>query len=499
MALIIFTSLFVIVIILLYIYLKRSYSSSPDDLPGVKPHIFFGNLINSGILTGKSTFAQVMFDYQRRFGDKFQFWLGSHRCLVFCRMEHAQTIFADHHTFEQSPLFLPNFDLFCPNGITMLTGARWKRHIRVLLPMLKRAKIIGHLDTIVECADRFIDQNLHPGQVHRDLISCCQSFTMNVIGLIGFNSDFDIHVNLPIKKAIQDILFYIPLLMMTPWVPRWLAKIYLKCNWKYQRAYRLTQEFAEKLIEEEQNKQIGMEDERPNNLIASMVSSLNEQANDEDVSSGLTRSEIFDEVLTMMLAAYETTSTVLLWFIFFASKNPQVQQRMKDELREHHLLMTDDLTCVPPLTPDNLASLTYCECVTKEVLRLAPIGDLTTRMAVRDTIVDDVMVHRDQTLFIALHNINTDGRYWLHEDSRKFAPERFLAEDQNHHPLAMNSFGGGHRACIGQELAWLELKTIIVRMMQRGVKFEDASENIGNYDERITFFPTNLAVRVRFD
>ncbi|CAF1039584.1 unnamed protein product [Rotaria sp. Silwood1] len=480
-------------------YLKRGYSPSPDDLPGVKPHIIFGNLINSGILTRKSTFHQVLLDYQRRFGDKFQYWFGSYRCLVFCRIEHAQIIFADRHTFEQSPLFVPNFDLLCPNGIIMLTGAKWKRHMRVLLPMLKRAKMISHLETIVRCADRFIDENLHPGQVHRDLISCCQSFTINVIGLIGFEYDFDIHVNSLIKKAFHDFMFYAILLMTTLWVPQWLWKMYFRCNWKYQRAYRLLHELAEKLVEEEQNKQSENENQRPKNLIASLVSSLNEQANDEHASSGLTRAELFDEVLMMILAGYETTSTALSWFIFFASKNPRVQQRMKDELREHHLLMPDNLKCIPPLTPDNLTSLSYCECVTKEVLRLAPVAALTTRIATCDTIVDDVKIRQGQTVFIALNNINTDARYWHHADPQQFVPERFLAEDQNHHPLAMISFGGGHRACIGQELAWLELKTIIVRMMQRGITFEDTPENTGGYDERITCFPKTLAVRVRFD
>ncbi|CAF3723736.1 unnamed protein product [Rotaria sordida] len=228
-----------------------------------------------------------------------------------------------------------------------------------------------------------------------------------------------------------------------------------------------------------------MENEQPKNLIALLVSSLNEEANDDQVLSGLTRAEIFDEVLMMIMTGYETTSTALSWFIFFASKNPQIQQRMKEELRKHHLLMIDNLKYVPPLTVDNLTSLTYCECVTKEVLRLGPVFGLTSRIATYDTIVDDVKIHRGQTILIALHNINTDAR--------------FLGEDKNHHPLAMIPFGGGHRACIGQELAWLELKTIIVRMMQRDITFEDTPENVGGYNERITCFPKNVVVRVRFD
>ncbi|CAF3405570.1 unnamed protein product, partial [Rotaria sp. Silwood2] len=72
-------------------------------------------------------------------------------------------------------------------------------------------------------------------------------------------------------------------------------------------------------------------------------------------------------------------------------------------------------------------------------------------------------------------------------------------EDQNHHPLTMIPFGGGHRACIGQELAWLELKVIIGRMMQHGIKFEDTPENTGGYVEHLTCLPKNVVVGVRFD
>jgi cytochrome P450 len=139
-----------------------------------------------------------------------------------------------------------------------------------------------------------------------------------------------------------------------------LGKLYVKLNRKYQRAHRYIREVSEKMIEEEQNKQYETDNQRPKNLIASLVSSLKEFATDEQISSGLTRAE-------MILGGYGTTSSALAWFIFFLSKNPQVQQRMKEELREHNLLMTDDAECAPPLTGEKLASHMYCECVTKEV------------------------------------------------------------------------------------------------------------------------------------
>jgi cytochrome P450 len=76
---------------------------------------------------------------------------------------------------------------------------------------------------------------------------------------------------------------------------------------------------------------------------------------------------MFDEVLTVILAGSETTSTALAWFIFYMSKNHHIQQRIKEELRQHDLLMTNDVQCLPSLTQEKLDLLTYCECVIKEV------------------------------------------------------------------------------------------------------------------------------------
>ncbi|CAF1080270.1 unnamed protein product [Adineta steineri] len=255
MTLILFTSLLCLVLILIYIYFKRRYTLINNNLPGDKPQIFFGNLLNSGFLTRKKSFHEILHDYQRRYGDKFTFWFGLQPYIVF----------------------------FCPNDIVVLAGAKWKRHVRVMLPVFKRAKMIQHLDTIIECADHFIDQNLLDNHIHKDLVHRCQTFTMNVIGLIAFDYNLESNINSPIKIAFQDFVSYVTIVILMSWLPRWISKIYLKFNWKYQKIHRLIRELTEKIVEQEQNNS-----QRSKNLIASLVSSLNEQANDEQISSGLT-------------------------------------------------------------------------------------------------------------------------------------------------------------------------------------------------------------------
>ena len=369
MGLVLLFGIILLLLLLGYVYLKRPYTQGPSGLSSQEPQFFFGNLINSGLLTGKSTFHEIMQRYQRQYGDKFVFWFGSTPCITFCLSEHAQAILANRQAFDQSPLFLPNFDLLCPHGIFMPTGPKWKRHIRVMLPMFKKAKVIHHLDTIVECTDRLIEKHFRDGDIHRDLLTQCRSLTMNIIGWIGFDYDFDRDLDSSLKNAFQTFTSQATLLMVIPWMPRWSIRLYLKMNWKYQHAHRLIRQLTEKIVEQEQENRVTNENERPKNLIASLVSSLNEQANDEQISSGLRRVEMLDEVLVSILAGYETTSTSLSWFIFYMSKNPHVQQRIKDELREHDLLATNDDERIPALTYEKVESLVYCECVTKEVRR----------------------------------------------------------------------------------------------------------------------------------
>ena len=368
MTLLLFVGLFVLAIVLGYIYFKRKLIPLDNGVPESKPQILFGNLWNSGLLAGKRTFHEIMHDYQRRFGDKFVFWFGSTPCVAFCLPKHAQAIFSDRHSFEQSPLFLPNFDLICPHSLVNIGGLKWKRHVRVMLPVFKRAKVIQHLDTMTDCADRFIDQCLAPDQVHTDLVQSCQTVTMNIFGLIAFDYDLDSQVNSKSRTVFRDFISYVVFLIMMAWLPRWLNKLYLKVNWNYQHTNRFLRQLMTKIVEQEENNQAGKEnDDRPKNLIASLVSSLNEQATDEQMTSGLTRVEMFDEVLLSLVAGFETTSTALAWCIFYMSKNAQVQRRMKDELRENDLLITDDVQYLPPLTKEKLDALVYCDCVTKEV------------------------------------------------------------------------------------------------------------------------------------
>jgi cytochrome P450 len=211
------------------------------------------------------------------------------------------------------------------------------------------------------------------------------------------------------------------------------------------------------------------------------------------VNIGLSRNELLDEMLLFLAAGSETTSTALSWFIHLVSKNPRVQQKIKAELVENNLEQH--------LFLERLDSLIYLDCVINEVLRFCPPGDSSARTLTADDRLPESgaqLFSGDQVL-IPFFSLTRDTRYWT-IDPELFYPERFQGEDKNHHPYALIPFGGGHRQCIGQDLARFELKVIIARLMQH-VTFGDGGQqvNAGGHIQGIIIAPKHVGVTIKFD
>ncbi|CAF3332089.1 unnamed protein product, partial [Rotaria sp. Silwood2] len=77
---------------------------------------------------------------------------------------------------------------------------------------------------------------------------------------------------------------------------------------------------------------------------------------------------------------------------------------------------------------------------------------------------------------------------------------RLRDEDKNHHPYAFLPFGAGHRQCLGQDLARLELKVILARMLQQVTFCDGGSEvNAGGYVEKLTIMPKHVGITIEFN
>jgi cytochrome P450 len=197
-------------------------------------------------------------------------------------------------------------------------------------------------------------------------------------------------------------------------------------------------------------------------------------------------------MLSFISAGYSTTSTSLLWFIFFMSKYPHVQNKLKKELSQYDQQR---------LSIEQLESLIYLDSVVREVFRFTPPAIGTLRTLIDDDQLPSTGVHlsKGDQVFIPFYNLNKDQRYSEGPlDPNQFHPERFIigANDK----ITLMTFGGGHRSCPGQDFARLEIKAVCARLMQH-VTFGDGGDklNAGGYKLTDTIVPKNIGVTITFD
>ncbi|GEM_PF-410643 len=159
-----------------------------------------------------------------------------------------------------------------------------------------------------------------------------------------------------------------------------------------------------------------------------------------------------DSVLTMILAGHETTASVLAWTWLCLQQTPQAFQALQNECRSKS--MSDII---------HGDSLSFTQAVLTEAMRLHPPVWLTGRRALHDTVVEGFQIPSGTTVVMSQYLMHRDERYF--EDPNTFQPDRWL-QGKDFPRFAYFPFGGGHRKCIGADLAWLEAAIILAHMMK---------------------------------
>ncbi|KAK2591892.1 hypothetical protein QQS21_010416 [Conoideocrella luteorostrata] len=185
-----------------------------------------------------------------------------------------------------------------------------------------------------------------------------------------------------------------------------------------------------------------------------------------------TDDELVDQALTFLSAGHETTAAALVWALYMLSRFPQVQNRLREEIRASLPSLQDSSRTVTSTDIDNLA---YLHAVCSEVLRLYGPVPATVRVNNRDTTIQGQFIPRDTTVFIPIWAINTDPLLWG-PDAQEFKPERWLKPEKvgtnpSHASVGSNyafmTFLHGPHSCIGSTFAKSEMACLLAAWIGR--------------------------------
>lgn len=172
---------------------------------------------------------------------------------------------------------------------------------------------------------------------------------------------------------------------------------------------------------------------------------------------GLTKEEVHDNVVTLLMAGHETTANALSWTFHLLGQHPDAEKTLHQELKS--------LEGRPP-TMDDLPRLTYTRAVVSEAIRLYPPAWVMGRTITQDADFGPWHVPAGSTVAASPLLMQHDARWF--PDPERFDPRRWLDGRRDAVPrFAYLPFGSGPRSCIGEQFAWAEAMTVLATVAAR--------------------------------
>jgi len=193
------------------------------------------------------------------------------------------------------------------------------------------------------------------------------------------------------------------------------------------------------------------------------------------------------DVVTFMLAGHDTTGYTVAWILTELSRNPDVQRKLQKELDQQNPKRL-------PWTIEMLRDTPYQDCVIKEAMRLWPVAAMgpTAREIDRDIPVGGGKVIPKGS-FVSM-NLFATFRSGI-QDPDSFIPERWEKPsnpDAGRLEKMHIPFGAGKRVCVGQNLAYLELRMVVATMLQR---FDFEQIGVETTDFHLTLKPAGSKLK----
>jgi len=177
-----------------------------------------------------------------------------------------------------------------------------------------------------------------------------------------------------------------------------------------------------------------------------------------EAGEAFTDREVRDQVMTLMFAGHDTSTSTLSFMMYELAHHPEVAEKLRVE--------QDEVLGGEAPSIDRLEQMPYLDMVLDEVLRLYPPAWIGPRRAVRDfefggyTVPSGAYVNYCSW---ASHRIPE-----VFPEPEAFIPERFAPERKAALPRgAYVPFGGGSRICIGKRFGQTEVKLVATMLLQR--------------------------------
>ncbi|MDJ0677840.1 MAG: cytochrome P450 [Calothrix sp. MO_167.B42] len=365
--------------------------------------------------------------------------------VFFSNPQGLQTIFTNPQQFPASGNLNKTLQpLLGSNSVILLDGEEHRTRRKLLLPPFHGEKLHACGQLICDITKNVTSQwTVNQPFTIRDTL---QKITMQVIfsTVFGLNDQSRYHQLQELLSARLNAMSS-PLKASLIFFP-FLAKDY--GFWSPGRKIIHQQKQIDQLLYAEIQERRAQEQSNRTDILSLLLSARDENG------EGMSDKELRDDLITLLVGAYENTATGLAWAFYWIHHLPEVKEKLLAEI--------DSLGENPD--PISLFKLPYLTAVWQETLRIYPVGVLTLPRLVKESIeVGGKHLEAGTIIFPCVHLLHQ--RQELYPEPKKFKPERFL--ERQFSPYEYIPFGAGARHCIGAPLAELEMKLVLATILKQ--------------------------------
>nr|XP_051228295.1 cytochrome P450 CYP94D108-like isoform X1 [Lolium perenne] len=179
-----------------------------------------------------------------------------------------------------------------------------------------------------------------------------------------------------------------------------------------------------------------------------------------------------DVVVSFVLAGKDTTSSALTWFFWLLAANPRCERRVYEEVTRYSDAAGAENDNAEAEYQEELKGMQYLHAAITEAMRLYPPVPINSRVAAADDVLPDgTTVRAGWFADYSAYAMGRMPRLWGPR-CREFLPERWLDVDQGDLFVAADAarypvFHGGPRACLGKEMAYVQMKAVAAAVIRR--------------------------------
>ncbi|KAJ8968329.1 hypothetical protein NQ317_004080 [Molorchus minor] len=302
-------------------------------------------------------------------------------------------------------------------GVLTVQGEEWFKFRSLVNPILLQPRSVeqylGAMDTI---ADELVHNMRHfseqsgKNEMPENFLNWLYRWSLESMGVIAFNRHFgllDLNVdeNSEVQKFVDSVVTMLKLMYYLEILPP-IWKFIPTQPWKeYLQCMDFMTEFTFKYIEE------GLSQNADDNGPDHELSILQRLAKiDKRVAVAM--------IMDMMIAGVDTTGRTLGAALYFLAKNPEKQERLKEEVLKNLPNKNS------PVTKEIMGKNIYLKAVLKETMRLSPIALATMRTTVKDLVLGGYKVPKNSDV-LSIHLPSSEE----FKDPDLFMPERFFEDD----------------------------------------------------------------------